>query len=343
VEWVEVTGRTVEAAKDAALDELGVDEGEAEFEVLEEPRPGLFGRLRSEARVRARVAPTAPRPKLDRRDRRRSQRSGGRSGSASGAGGGESSSSAGEGASPRGESEGATGGPGGAVARRSRSRRRKGSPGGPGPGGTRASGGPGGTRASGGPGAAEHDDGEDDVEYNTGEDGGDEVEVAEEFVTGLLETFGGSFTIERRPLEDDLVELSVQGDGLGLLIGPRGQTLAAVQELTRTVVQRRSRGRAGRILVDLAGYRQARRAALERFAGQVAEQVRASGVPRVLEPMPPADRKVVHDAINAIDGVTTSSEGEEPNRRVVISPQPSGEPRAGEGGVAAEAGAGSGD
>jgi spoIIIJ-associated protein len=161
------------------------------------------------------------------------------------------------------------------------------------------------------------------VDYSTGEDGGgDEVEVAEEFVTGLLETFGGSFDIERRPLEEDLVELSVRGDGLGLLIGPRGQTLAAVQELTRTVVQRRWRGRSGRILVDIAGYRQARRAALERFAAQVADEVRASGVARVLEPMPPADRKVVHDAINAIDGVATSSEGEEPNRRVVISPQP---------------------
>src|SRR5438876_12092607 len=70
MEWVEVTGRTLEEAKEAALDQLGVDEQDAEFEVLEEPRAGLFGRLRSEARVRARVLPTAPRPKLERRDRR---------------------------------------------------------------------------------------------------------------------------------------------------------------------------------------------------------------------------------------------------------------------------------
>src|SRR5580704_9851532 len=66
-----MTGRTVEEAKDAALDELGVDEVDAEFEVLEEPRQGLFGRQRGEARIRARVRPTAPRPKTDRRDRRR--------------------------------------------------------------------------------------------------------------------------------------------------------------------------------------------------------------------------------------------------------------------------------
>ena len=70
MEWVETTGRTTEEAKDHALDQLGVDESDAEFEILEEPRPGLFGRIRGEARVRARVRPTAPRPKAERRDRR---------------------------------------------------------------------------------------------------------------------------------------------------------------------------------------------------------------------------------------------------------------------------------
>src|SRR5918912_1598326 len=84
MEWVEVTGRTVEEAKDAALDQLGVDEAEAEFEILEEPKAGLFGRLRSEARVRARVMPTAPRPKVERRERRRPRK--GRMGDAGGGG-----------------------------------------------------------------------------------------------------------------------------------------------------------------------------------------------------------------------------------------------------------------
>src|SRR5437588_5869993 len=74
MEWVETTGRTVAEAKDAALDQLGVDEHDAEFEVLEEPKSGLFGRLRSEARVRARVVPTEPRPKVERRERRRGSR-----------------------------------------------------------------------------------------------------------------------------------------------------------------------------------------------------------------------------------------------------------------------------
>jgi spoIIIJ-associated protein len=77
VEWVETTGRTVDDAKEAALDQLGVDERDAEFEVVEEPRTGLFGRMRGEARVRARVRPVAPRPKVERRDRRRRRSSSG--------------------------------------------------------------------------------------------------------------------------------------------------------------------------------------------------------------------------------------------------------------------------
>src|SRR5680860_341099 len=71
MEWVETTAKTVEEAKDLALDKLGVDELEAEFEVLEEPRQGLFGRARGEARVRARVEPKSPREKEERGRRRR--------------------------------------------------------------------------------------------------------------------------------------------------------------------------------------------------------------------------------------------------------------------------------
>ena len=104
-------------------------------------------------------------------------------------------------------------------------------------------------------------------------------------------------------------------------MGPKGATLAAIQELSRTVVHRQVPGTAeGRVRVDVAGYRQRRREALERFVQQVAEQVRTSGVQKALEPMSPPDRKVVHDTVNGIDGVGTLSEGEEPRRRVVIVP-----------------------
>src|SRR3954447_24203528 len=86
VEWVETTGRSIEEAKDAALDQLGVDEQDAEFEVIEDAKLGLFGRIRSEARVRARVRPTRPRAKDEGRERRR-RGSGGGGGSSGGGSG----------------------------------------------------------------------------------------------------------------------------------------------------------------------------------------------------------------------------------------------------------------
>src|SRR5207248_9092633 len=78
MEWVETTGKTVEDAKEAALDQLGVHEDDAEIEVVEEPRAGLFGRMRGEARVRARIMPTRPRPKAERGTRRRRRPEGAR-------------------------------------------------------------------------------------------------------------------------------------------------------------------------------------------------------------------------------------------------------------------------
>ena len=147
-------------------------------------------------------------------------------------------------------------------------------------------------------------------------------EAARDFVDGLCATFGVDATVVVRPVDDETVEIVVSGDDLGALIGPKGQTLQAVQELTRTVVQRQLSARGGRILVDVAGYRAKRRAALEAFTRTVAAEVRDAGVAKVLEAMPPPDRKVVHDTVNDIEGVETTSEGEEPNRRVVILPSP---------------------
>jgi spoIIIJ-associated protein len=273
VEWVEVTAKTIEEAKDAALDQLGVDEADAVFEVIEPPKGGLFGRLRSEARVRARVLPTAPRPKVDRRERRR--QSGGRE-----RGGGGGSARVAE----------------------------------PGRGSTQESTRSGAARTA----RSKPDEGAEMTNDAPVVDG---AEVAETFVRGLLDTFGSTYQVERQQVDDETVEIAVEGEDLGLLIGQRGQTLSAVQELARTVVQRRAVGYHGRVVVDVSGYRRHRREALERFTRTVADQVLESGVARVLEPMPPADRKVVHDTVNTIPGVVTSSEGEEPRRRVAISPE----------------------
>jgi spoIIIJ-associated protein len=299
VEWVEVTGKTIEEAKDEALDQLGVDESEAEFEVLQEPKAGLFGRLRSEARVRARVQPTAVRPKVERGSRRRGRKDRPE----------EGGSSAGGAARP---GEGGAGDEGSV---------------GPAPAGNGGRAAGSGSR-SGGRSSAPRAERRPRVAADKGESmndaqepAGDAGEVGEEFLSGLVAAFGVEGTVARNLLDDgDTIELAVEGKDVGMLIGPRGQTLAAIQELTRTVAQRKAGDGQPRLVVDVAGYRKDRREALERFTRDVASQVLETGRPRVLEPMPPADRKVVHDTANTIDGVSTASEGEEPRRRVVIQP-----------------------
>jgi spoIIIJ-associated protein len=148
----------------------------------------------------------------------------------------------------------------------------------------------------------------------------EQAEVAKDFLVGLTSRMNLEAEVDVAQPEEETVELNLQGQDLGLLIGPKGSTLLAMQDVTRTVVQRKTGAGNGRILVDVAGYRRKRKDALARFSRQVAEEVQASGSRRVLEPMSAADRKVVHDTVNQIDGVTTISEGEDPRRRVVIVP-----------------------
>ena len=147
-----------------------------------------------------------------------------------------------------------------------------------------------------------------------------QAEVAREFLVGLLAEYGLEGTVETRVLDEETVEIAAMGDDLGILVGPRGSTLAAIQDVTRTVVQRQFPTRTDRILVDVAGYRERRAQALERFSRQVATEVLETGAARALEPMSPADRKVIHDTVNQIEGVVTRSEGEDPSRYIVIAP-----------------------
>ena len=333
MEWVETTGRSVEDAKEAALDELGVDESDAEFEVLEEARAGLFGRLRGEARVRARVKPTAPRAKEDRRDRRRRNK-GGDGVTAPSRPNGESSgpTAAGDDATEaRPPTRAAAGGADTAAAPvdgsgvDSTAARPDPEAGSSGPrGGARRRGGrgqAGDKRPSRGTAAGEpQPDSEPregaDVEVALDEQG----RIAQEFLTELVGEFGLEAAVRIVRPDEDTVDIQLEGSDLGLLIGPKGSTLLALQDLTRTVVHHQTGAGNGRIHVDVGGYRQKRTEALVRFAQQVASNVQQSGTRSVLEPMTAADRKVVHDAITDIDGVATISEGEEPRRRVVVVP-----------------------
>ena len=145
--------------------------------------------------------------------------------------------------------------------------------------------------------------------------------IVTEFLDGLVDAFDLEGRVEAVSIDDDTSEVRVEGRDLGILVGPKGNTLAAIQELSRTVIHRKVSGTAaGRVRLDVAGYRQRRREALERFTQGVAEEVRSSGLQKALEPMGSADRKVVHDTVNALEGVSTISEGDEPRRRVVIIP-----------------------
>jgi spoIIIJ-associated protein len=147
--------------------------------------------------------------------------------------------------------------------------------------------------------------------------------IAKEFLTGLLASMEINAEVSVKELDEDTVEISVNATPpteLGILVGPRGTTLQALQEVTRTVVQSKSPSRTDRILVDVAQYRERRVAALGRFAQQVAGEVGETGEERALEVMSAADRKAVHDALSEDSRVTTRSEGEEPRRFVVVSP-----------------------
>jgi spoIIIJ-associated protein len=135
----------------------------------------------------------------------------------------------------------------------------------------------------------------------------------------LAEAFGYPATTTMTENDGEL-EVQLVGDELGPLIGPRGQTLQAIQELTRLVAQPSGSEREYRLHVDIGGYRERRREALVRFTTQVAGQVKTEGERRVLEPMSAPDRKVVHDTVGTIDGVASRSEGEDERRHVIIEP-----------------------
>jgi spoIIIJ-associated protein len=154
----------------------------------------------------------------------------------------------------------------------------------------------------------------------TGAELEEQAELAEEFLQGLLERMGISVDIEPHVVEGAMYVdiLGAEDDeGMGLLIGKHGATLEALQELVRSAVQRRTAARC-RVLVDVEDYRKRRRSQLAERARQVAQRVRRTGKQEALEPMNPYERKIVHDAASEVSGVESSSEGQEPARRVVI-------------------------
>ena len=161
--------------------------------------------------------------------------------------------------------------------------------------------------------ADEEDDDEVDDEERLVEEG----EIAGDYLEQLLDVldFDGDIDLD---VDGDRAIVSIDGgDDLTKLVGRKGEVLDALQELTRLAVQQ-STGDRSRLMLDIARWRADRRDRLARLGTEVAERVRKSGEREELDPMTPFERKIVHDAVAAVDGVVSESEGAEPKRRVVV-------------------------
>jgi spoIIIJ-associated protein len=254
MEWIETTGRTAEEALEEAAKHLGVRVGEVEHEVLEPGKPGLFGRTRVDARIRARVAPRSARPKATKAGAKKRP---------------ASASSSAQARAPR-------------VPSTPRPPR--------------------------------------EFDREQAVDQAAVAAIAIEFLDGLFEAIGVEATCSWYTIDEETLQIDVDGDQLGFLVGRGGATLQALQDLMRLRVHHSSDSRSGRMMLDVAGYRQKRKVALEAFTDRVAAEVIEAGERRALEPMAAVDRKVIHDRVGTIDGVRSESEGEEPDRRVVLMP-----------------------
>ena len=170
------------------------------------------------------------------------------------------------------------------------------------------------------------DEDEDDAEEDDDDEDGDEDdlssleeegEIAADYIEGLLDIADLDGDIDM-DVEGDRAVVSVVGATLDELVGDDGEVLEALQELTRLAVHRRTGSRA-RLMLDVGGFRAQRRTELAELGRTVAAEVSESGEPKKLRAMSPFERKIIHDAV-ALAGLRSESEGEEPNRRVVVFP-----------------------
>ena len=144
-----------------------------------------------------------------------------------------------------------------------------------------------------------------------------EGDIAADYLEELLDIadLDGDLDMD---VEGDRAAVSIVGAELSQLVGPNGEVLEALQELTRLAVYRET-GERSRLMLDISGYRADKRAQLEKLANDTVARVKETGQPASLEPMTPFERKVVHDAVAAA-GLTSESEGVEPRRFVVVLP-----------------------
>jgi len=164
---------------------------------------------------------------------------------------------------------------------------------------------------------AEDDEADDDDEADTEDSLEEEGEIAADYIEGLLDIADLDGDIDM-DVEGDRAVVSVVGATLDELVGEDGEVLEALQELTRLAVHRKT-GLRARLMLDVGGFRARRRSELAELGRSLAAEVERTGEPKKLRAMTPFERKIVHDAV-AEAGLRSESEGEEPNRRVVIFP-----------------------
>ena len=282
MEWVEVRGDDVAAAEELALDQLGVAREDAEFEIVTAPENKWLGLKKTEARVRARVKPAGPRSKENNKKRSNNRKK-----------------------------------PQNRKNQQSNNQKNQ--------------------RNSSKTPKNQEKNTENRKKNNGKNTNQKKVKAAKmeerelmplteqeqaviEFLDGIIKGFDVEASSSTH-LEDERIIGSINGDDVGLLIGPRAGTLLSIQDLARTTVQRHAAGRrTNRLSIDVGGYRERRKASLIEFTHRQIETVNESGESLVLEPMGSADRKIIHDAVADNDSVTSSSEGDEPRRYVIIHP-----------------------
>ena len=248
MEWLEVTAKTLTQAEEIALDQLGVDRSEAEFAVIDEPKSGLLGLGRVDARLRARVKPMQPPEKQNQQRRGKNNRSKSRSNSRS-ASNNRTGNSRVHSRGYDGNNRNSRNGNRNRTQRSSSAKLE-----------TKINS----SRSSKSLKPTALKEGTAMEEPMSLED---QSTVLVDFLDGLMEAFDLDAAVTAERVDDETVEMRVDNTpGVGLLIGPKGNTLRAVEDLSRMLVQRKSDGNCeGRIRVDVGGYRERRKAALEEF------------------------------------------------------------------------------
>ena len=144
--------------------------------------------------------------------------------------------------------------------------------------------------------------------------------ICEDFLRNVLRAMGmGEVELITKIDEDGALSIEMKGENMGILIGKRGQTLDSLQYLTNRVANKSQDGYV-RVKLDTEDYRRRRKQTLENLAKNIAYKVKRSRKPVSLEPMNPYERRIIHSALQGDEKVSTHSEGEEPYRRVVVTP-----------------------